>query len=134
MGAIGLVATPEQMKAIQRIQALMSLLEGHSDVVMDEAGADLVPSAPRFRHVLQERRSQVRGPAKVIQQLLGLEAKLRQYAEGADFIRHVERQGGRELFSRVWLGPQWLPSIDEIKDPPRWIDRVESSGGQAHGS
>ena len=72
----------------------MSLLEGHGDVTMDRAGAAAVPGAERFSRVLRERRQQVRGPAKLLQQVLGLEAKLRQYAEGEDFVRR-RREGRR---------------------------------------
>jgi len=123
-GMLGLVATPEQLDAFERVQALMSLLEGHGDVTMDRAGAALVPGAARFSRVLRERRQHVRGPARLLQQLLGLEAKLRQYAEGEDFVQAVEKVGGPELFNRVWSGPEWLPSLAEIRAPADWIARV----------
>jgi coenzyme F420 biosynthesis associated uncharacterized protein len=123
-GMIGLVATDDQLAALQRIQALMSLLEGHGDVTMDRAGADAVPGAEHFSQVLQARRDQARGPAKLLQQILGLEAKLRQYAEGEKFVRSVEQAGGRRLFDRVWQGPEWLPSLAEIRDPSVWVNRV----------
>jgi coenzyme F420 biosynthesis associated uncharacterized protein len=123
-GLIGLVATDEQLAALQRIQALMSLLEGHGDVTMDRAGAGAVPGAEHFSQVLKERRDQARGPAKLLQQILGLEAKFRQYAEGEQFVRSVEEAGGRGLFDRVWQGPEWLPSLAEIRDPSIWVSRV----------
>ena len=116
-GMIGLVATDEQLAALQRIQALMSLLEGHGDVTMDRAGAEAVPGAAHFSEVLRERREQAEGPARLLQQILGLEAKFRQYAEGEKFVRSVEEAGGRPLFDRVWQGPEWLPSLAEIRDP-----------------
>ncbi len=125
-GMLGLVATPEQLEAIRRIQALMSLLEGHGDVTMDRAGAGVVPGATRFSRVLHERRQQVKGPAKLLQQILGLEAKLRQYAEGERFVEEVERAGGSELFDRVWRGPEWLPTLAEIREPSRWVSRVSA--------
>jgi coenzyme F420 biosynthesis associated uncharacterized protein len=123
-GMLGLVATPEQLEAVRSIQALMSLLEGHGDVTMDRAGAEAVPGAARFSAVLRARRQQARGPAKLIQQLLGIEAKFRQYADGEEFVRTVEEEGGLRLFSRVWQGPEWLPSMAEIRDPARWVARV----------
>jgi coenzyme F420 biosynthesis associated uncharacterized protein len=123
-GIIGLVASPEQLEAIQRIQALMSLLEGHGDVTMDRAGAAAVPGAARFSAVLHERRQQVRGPAKFLQRVLGLEAKMRQYAEGEKFVNEVEQVGGADLFNRVWRGPEWLPSLAEIRNPGAWVTRV----------
>jgi coenzyme F420 biosynthesis associated uncharacterized protein len=123
-GIMGLVATPEQLEALRRIQALMSLLEGHGDVTMDRAGKTAVPGAARFSRVLHERRQQVRGPAKLIQQLLGIEAKFRQYAEGEKFVNAVEQVGGLDLFNRVWRGPEWLPSMTEIRNPSDWVTRV----------
>jgi coenzyme F420 biosynthesis associated uncharacterized protein len=126
-GMIGLVATDGQLAALQRIQALMSLLEGHGDVTMDRAGADAVPGAEHFSAVLQQRREQAKGPAKLLQQILGLEAKMRQYAEGEKFVRAVEQAGGRQLFDLVWQGPEWLPSLAEIRDPAIWVSRVTPS-------
>jgi coenzyme F420 biosynthesis associated uncharacterized protein len=123
-GMIGLVAGEEQMEAIRALQALMSLLEGHGDVVMDRAGAAVVPGAERFGRVLRERREHARGPVKVLQRLLGLEAKFRQYAEGEAFVYAVERTGGTDLMDMVWRGPEWLPSLAEIREPDRWIARV----------
>ncbi len=133
-GMIGLVASPEQLQAIHRIQALMSLLEGHGDVTMDRAGAGAVPGAERFSQVLHQRREEVRGPAKFIQRILGLEAKMRQYAEGEEFVNAVEKVGGPELLNRVWRGPEWLPSLEEIRDPSAWVTRIGSAtalGGPA---
>lgn len=123
-GALGLIATPEQLEGLQRIQALMSLLEGHGDVTMDRAGADAIPSAGRFSEVLRRRRKQARGPARLLQQLIGIEAKLRQYEEGERFVEAVEDSGGSELLERAWRGPEWLPSLVEIRNPSVWISRV----------
>ena len=86
-----------------------------------------MPGAERFSRVLRERRQQVRGPARLLQQLLGLEAKLRQYREGEEFVRAVEQAGGPELFNRVWQGPEWLPTLDEIRSPGDWVARVGAS-------
>ena len=123
-GALGLVATPEQLEGLHRIQALMSLLEGHGDVTMDRAGAAAIPSAARFSEVLRQRRKQTRGLARLLQQLIGIEAKLRQYEEGERFIAAVEDSGGTELLDRAWRGPEWLPSLIEIRNPSEWISRV----------
>ena len=123
-GLVGLVATDDQLAALQRIQALMSLLEGHGDVTMDRAGAGAVPGAEHFSQVLKARREQARGTAKLLQHILGLEAKFRQYAEGEQFVRSVEEAGGRSLFDRVWQGPEWLPTLAEIRDPSIWVSRV----------
>ena len=81
-GVVGLLATPEQRLALSKISGMMSLLEGHGDVTMDRAGAAEVPGAATFSKVLHERRANARGFTKLMSRLLGLEAKMRQYAEG----------------------------------------------------
>jgi coenzyme F420 biosynthesis associated uncharacterized protein len=129
-GLLTLLAGPEQYEAIQHVSGLMSLLEGHGDVTMDRAGADRIPSAERFSRVLRQRRQQ-RGPFKLVSTLVGLDAKLRQYEQGERFIAAVEQAGGTELFAQVWLGPEWLPTMAEIREPQRWIDRVRSGNGSA---
>jgi coenzyme F420 biosynthesis associated uncharacterized protein len=123
-GALGLVATPEQLEGLHRIQALMSLLEGHGDVTMDRAGAADIPSAAHFAAVLRARRKQAHGLSRILQQLIGIEAKLRQYEEGERFIAAVEEAGGTALLDNAWRGPEWLPSLAEIRDPSGWISRV----------
>ncbi len=127
-GLAHLLAGPDQRAALDQIGGLMSLLEGHGDVTMDRAGADHVPSAPRFARVLRNRRNSATGAAKLLQRILGLEAKLNQYQQGEDFIAAVERiGGGKHALEPVWRGPTWLPTLAEIRDPQEWIDRVRLS-------
>ena len=64
------------------------------------------------------------GLTRLLQQLIGLEAKLNQYAQGERFIEEVERAGGPELLDRAWESPLLLPSIQEIREPDTWIARV----------
>jgi coenzyme F420 biosynthesis associated uncharacterized protein len=125
-GIMALFASEEQLAVIQQVSGLMSLLEGHGDVTMDRAGSGLVPSAERFSRVLRQRRQSASGFTKVFQRLAGLEAKLKQYAEGERFIAAVEERGGPELLDRAWAAPENLPAIEEIRDPELWIARVGS--------
>jgi len=81
-GVVSLLATPEQKVALSKISGMMSLLEGHGDVTMDRAGAAEIPGAAEFSRVLHERRTQARGFNRFMSRLLGLDAKMRQYAEG----------------------------------------------------
>ncbi len=126
-GIIALLATPDQAEILGRIQGLMSLLEGHGDVTMDRAAVAEIPNAGRFSRILRERRTSVSGPSRILQQAIGIEAKLRQYEQGESFIAAVERAGGRELMDRAWQGPAWLPSLAEVQEPQRWLSRVGAS-------
>jgi coenzyme F420 biosynthesis associated uncharacterized protein len=123
-GIVNLVAGPEQRAVLDQVSGMMSLLEGHGDVTMDRAGEGLVPSAERFGRVLRQRRESAKGMARLVQQLIGLEAKLSQYAQGEAFIADVERAGGPQLLSRAWEQPSHLPSLVEIREPHRWIERM----------
>jgi coenzyme F420 biosynthesis associated uncharacterized protein len=121
-GLVALFATPEQRAVFRKIQGLMSLLEGHGDLVMSRAGADRIPSAERFSQVLHQRRVAT-GPARVLQKLIGLEAKLRQYHEGEAFLAAIEKADPHSV-ALLWRGPEWLPTIDEIRQPDLWLARA----------
>jgi len=129
-GIVALIAGPEQQAVLRKIQGMMSLLEGHGDITMNRAGDSLIPSAARFQRVLHERR-RTSGPTRMIQRLLGLEAKLIQYELGEKFIERIEAEGGRHLFERVWESPDNLPTLAEIRDPESWMARVRTETGAA---
>jgi coenzyme F420 biosynthesis associated uncharacterized protein len=124
-GMLGLVAPPEQLEVIARIQAMMSVLEGHGDVTMDRAGAGAVPDAAWFSRVLRERRNRAPRPVRLLQQLVGIEAKMRQYEQGETFIRAVESTAGPDALARVWEGPDRLPTMEEIRHPAEWLARTD---------
>ena len=130
-GGVALVASPDQRDAMERVGGLMSLLEGHGDVTMDRAAADQVPSAERFARVLRTRRKEMNLAAKLLQRLIGLEAKLAQYEQGERFIAAVEDVGGPALLNRAFDRPENLPTLVEIRDPSSWLRRVGDSAGAA---
>ncbi len=123
-GLAALFSTPRQKELMEHIGGLMSLLEGHGDVTMDRAGADQIPNAERFGQVLRQRRQQANPVIKVVQKLIGLEAKLKQYEQGERFIEAVEEVGGEDVIDRVWEDPAHLPTMAEIRDPDAWLARV----------
>jgi coenzyme F420 biosynthesis associated uncharacterized protein len=126
-GLVALLATPEQKIRLDQMGGLMSLLEGHGDVTMDRAGAALIPSAERFSRVLRERRRATSPAVRLVQRVIGLEAKLNQYEQGERFIAEVERVAGSEGLEPVWRGPAWLPTLHEIRTPSEWLGRVRLS-------
>ena len=128
-GLVSLLASAEQHAILQRIQGLMSLLEGHGDLVMDRASVGRVPSAGRFKSVLHQRRQAV-GPVRLLQKVIGLEAKLRQYQEGEEFLAAVESSGVASI-DLLWRGPEWLPTLPEIKQPELWLARVAEAEAAA---
>ncbi|MUL41837.1 zinc-dependent metalloprotease [Streptomonospora sp. PA3] len=116
--------TEEQSEIMDRITAVMSLAEGHGDYVMDAVGPEVVPSVAEIRRRFQRRREGANRVDKVIRQLLGIDLKMKQYEEGAAFVRTVVSQVGMADFNRVWESPETLPTLKEIRNPEAWIDRV----------
>lgn len=123
-GLMALFATPAQRETLARIGGMMALLEGHGDITMNRAGTALVPSADRFDRVLKQRRVNVSPSVKLLQRLLGLEAKMNQYVQGEAFIERIEAVGGHRIVDRCWESPDHLPTLDEIRDPDRWLQRL----------
>jgi coenzyme F420 biosynthesis associated uncharacterized protein len=123
-GIVGLLAGNEQRAAMEKIAGLMSLLEGHGDTTMGRAGVDAIPSADRFAKVLNDRRGEVKGVARALRIALGVEAKMRQYAEGERFIEAVEAAKGPSFLDRAWTSAEALPKLQEIRNPESWISRV----------
>jgi coenzyme F420 biosynthesis associated uncharacterized protein len=119
------IMTPRQRDTFTRTQALMSLLEGYSNHVMNAAGARILPNFADI-HARFERRGERRGAVeRAILRVTGLDLKLEQYAAGERFADAVIERRGREFLNRVWSGPELLPSLEEIRQPDRWIARVE---------
>ncbi|MEU0371660.1 zinc-dependent metalloprotease [Streptomyces sp. NPDC006283] len=126
---VEIVQTPAQREILGRLTAVMSLLEGHADFVMDGVGPAVVPSVAEIREKFQQRRA--RGASRLdlaLRKLLGLDAKLRQYRDGERFVRAVVEEVGMAGFNRVWTSPNTLPTKAEIAKPADWIARVHSKG------
>ncbi len=123
-GLVGLLATPEQREVLDRVQALMSLLEGHGNAVMNRLGAVHVAGQERMALVLMARRD-VGGLAGQLQKLFGIELKMRQYAVGEAFVDGVVREGGFGSIDLAWRSPECLPTLRELEDPRAWLSRME---------
>jgi coenzyme F420 biosynthesis associated uncharacterized protein len=120
-----LIQSPEQRAVLDRLVALSTLLEGHADHVMDAVGPVVVPSVTTLRSRFTARRKGGGVLDRVLRAVLGVEAKIRQYAEGAAYTRHVVDAVGMDRFNTVWTSPETLPSRAEIADPDAWLRRVQ---------
>ena len=124
-GIAEIMQSPAQRDILDRLTAVMSLLEGHADYVMDGVGPEVVPSVAEIREKFQKRRQAGAGRLdQALRRLLGLDAKLRQYKEGERFVRAVVGQVGMDGFNRVWTSPNTLPTKAEIAAPSDWVARV----------
>lgn len=122
-GIVTLLTGPEHRASLDRVQSLMTLLEGHGNRVMNELGARHVQGQARMARVLEARR-QTSGPSSWVQKAVGVDAKLRQYEIGEAFVAAIEREAGPRAVDAAWRGPEWLPTKDEFAEPLRWLTRV----------
>jgi coenzyme F420 biosynthesis associated uncharacterized protein len=123
-GLVELVTTTAQRETLDRVQATMAVLEGHAEHVMDSVGTELVPSLPKLRAAMDRRRASASAPARLLQRLLGLELKMRQYRLGKGFCDAVVEREGIEALNRVWDGPGVIPTLAELEDPGSWLART----------
>jgi uncharacterized protein (DUF2342 family) len=114
----------ERWLLVERMQATMSLIEGHAEHTMDAVGAEVLPSLPRLRAALNRRRETRGLPWRVLERLLGLELKMKQYEVGKRFCDEVVQAEGPEALARVWSGPEMLPSTLELETARLWLDRT----------
>jgi coenzyme F420 biosynthesis associated uncharacterized protein len=126
-GLISIITTPEQRLIMDRLTAFMSLVEGHAEYVMNSVSPDVIPSQPQIEQRFAARRRHGGNPLdRLLRRLLGLDAKTRQYVDGAKFVRAVVDRVGLDDFNRVWTSRDTLPTKDEIARPEQWITRVRA--------
>ena len=118
------MGTPEQKEILDRVTGVMSLLEGHADVVMDGVGPSVIPTVGEIRKKFTKRRQGIGALDKLLRRLLGMDAKMAQYRDGARFVGKVVDKVGMDDFNAVWAAPANLPSKAEIADPSAWVARV----------
>jgi coenzyme F420 biosynthesis associated uncharacterized protein len=116
--------SPQERELLARLTGVMSLLEGHADVMMDEVGPDVLPTITNLRARLQQRRTKPSGSEAFVRRLMGMESKLAQYRDGAAFVRAVVAEVGVDGFNTVWTSPETLPSRAELHEPSAWVRRV----------
>lgn len=119
-----LIGGPEQQAIVDRVTGVMSLLEGHADVVMDGVGPTVIPTVTDIRKRFNKRRKGAGAGDRLLRRLLGMDAKMAQYRDGAKFVRAVVTKAGMPQLNAVWERPENLPSKAEIADPSAWITRV----------
>src|SRR5262245_3680900 len=124
-GSIAGFMSPEQRGLMREIQLVMSLMEGFSDWVMDDVGAQLLPDVAKIRERFEQRRDQRRrGIDRIVARLTGLDLKMEQYRRGERFVAGVHAVGGDAAIAHLWDGPAALPTDAEMADPAAWVRRV----------
>jgi coenzyme F420 biosynthesis associated uncharacterized protein len=127
---ISIVTTTPERETLDRVQAVMAVIEGHAEHVMDAVAPDLLPSLPKLRAALDRRRRSQSGLSRIVAKLLGLELKLRQYEQGKFFCDAIVRERGPGALHHLWSSPDVLPTMAELRNPRAWVERTMPEGGR----
>jgi len=123
------IQTPRQRAVLERLTCVMTLVEGHGDYVMDAVGPQVVPTVAQIRSRFNARRSGAGRVEQTLRRILGIDLKMKQYAQGSRFVHTVVREAGMPVFNRVWTSPETLPVAAELTDPHLWLARVGGGDG-----
>lgn len=118
------IQTPRQREILDRLTSVMTLVEGHGDYVMDAVGPRVVPSVAEIRERFNARRGSAGRMERAVRRILGIDLKMKQYAQGSRFVRLVVDEAGMATFNKVWTSPQTLPTREELSAPRAWLERV----------
>src|SRR5205814_7163176 len=125
---VSVVTNTAERETLDRVQAVMAVIEGHAEHVMDAVAPDLLPSLPKLRAAIDRRRRTQSRLSRLLARLLGLELKLRQYEQGKHFCDTIVNRAGTAALVRVFSEPAALPTLVELRDPGRWLRRVGLEG------
>ncbi|MCW2892129.1 MAG: hypothetical protein QOH87_4460 [Trebonia sp.] len=116
--------TPAQRALLDKLTAVMTLVEGHGDYVMDAVGPRVVPSVENIREKFSQRRGSAGRLEQIFRRLLGIDLKMKQYEQGSRFVSTVVEEAGMTGFNKVWTSPETLPTRAELANPREWLERV----------
>ena len=116
--------TPAQRALLDKLTAVMTLVEGHGDYVMDAVGPKVVPSVAEIREKFSHRRGSTSRPEQFLRRILGIDMKMKQYEQGSRFVSTVVGEAGMAGFNKVWTSPETLPTRAELANPHEWLERV----------
>jgi len=130
-GLAALVQSKEQRGIMRRLQAVMAVVEGYSEHVMDAVGERVLPGYEKLREAMDRRRASRSAPQRALERLLGLDLKMRQYVLGKQFCDAVQKQHGIDTLNRVWEAPELLPNLRELENPEAWVSRIRNERAAA---
>ena len=115
---------PAQWRVMREMQGAMSLIEGYSNLVMNELGAKLLPGFDQLEEAYRRRSANKGMLDQLVWKFTGLDLKLQQYKRGEAFARAVYDAHGMEVLNLAWRGPDQMPKLDELAHPESWYRRV----------
>lgn len=122
---LGAIQSDEQRDLRPQLDALVAVLAGMVDHVMDKVGSRLITSYGMLTEALRRRRVQTSEADRFVERLLGLELTQATYDRGAAFVAGVIERAGEDALTRLWTDARMLPTPHEVDAPGLWLARIE---------
>jgi putative hydrolase len=119
--------TPEQRQLFQELQALMSIVEGYSNHVMNAVGVKLMPGYETIKDRMENRQKNRSIIDRLFIKITGLDLKMEQYRLGEIFVDAVVAKKGIDFANLMWDRPEYIPTLEEVKKPDLWVSRIEKT-------
>lgn len=124
------VMSKEQRALFVKLQALMSIIEGYSNYIMNAVGERLLPSYATIKERVEQRATNRSQIEKLFIRITGLALKMEQYRLGETFINRIVALRGIETANRIWEGPDYVPTLEELRNPESWLERIDEGMGR----
>ncbi len=124
---IEVMLTPQQRVIFDQLQALMSLVEGYSNHIMNAIGRQLLPSFEQIEQRVAQRQKTRTLLEQLFNRVTGMDLKLAQYQQGEAFVNAIVSARGIEFAGHVWERAENLPTLEEIRNPERWLARMDAT-------
>ncbi|MHB1924260.1 MAG: zinc-dependent metalloprotease [Acidimicrobiales bacterium] len=122
---LGEMQTEAQRAILPRLEALVAVIEGYVDHVVDQAGRRLISSYGPLTEALRRRRVERGQGERMVERLFGLALGQGQYDRGTSFVSGVLERAGDTALSRLWTDSHALPTPSELDAPGLWLERID---------
>ena len=122
---LGAIQSPAQREILPRLGAIVAVIAGYVDHVMDATGSTLISSYGMLSEALRRQRVAADTSSRFVERLLGLELTQAQYDRGEAFVAGVVERAGPEALERLWVSDRELPTPNEVDAPGLWLARID---------
>lgn len=125
LALLGAVQSDEQRALLPRLEALVAVVVGYVDWVVDSTGSGLIGSFSKLTEALHRRRVEATSADRFVESLFGLSLDAEQYERGEAFVTGVVERAGAEGLAKLWESAGRLPTPNEVDAPGLWLARIE---------
>lgn len=124
---IPIAATERHDKALANLRSFLAVFEGYTENAAAAVKPSLLGDVSRIDEGMARHRATPSEGKAMLASVLGIERDRGLENAGQTFCAAVIKLRGVAALNRVWAAPDNLPTLEEIKDPFAWMERVLDS-------